>query len=104
MPDNYTGEERRGTDGWHLNRNVSLGQIVVLVLTVISLILWYAEVNGRLEYHDKRISALGALIEKNAASIRSAADSTRNVSERLARIDERTTLILQELKSNRDNK
>ena len=46
----YVGEDRRASSGWHLNKNVSITQIIGLVSAIIVSAMAWQNLNNRVGY------------------------------------------------------
>ena len=68
MSDQYNGKERRTRQGWHIEKRITVGEMITIFTVAMSVMLWFAVEDariGKLEYittttteiQDKRDSA-----------------------------------------------
>jgi hypothetical protein len=78
---------RRQQDHWTLDKRVPLGLIFAIALQTCSFIWWASGIDRSVSEHERRIQAV------EAATIDMSKD-TSEVSERLARLEEKTNSLL----------
>lgn len=79
---------------WHLDKRVPLAMIGALALQTFGIAWWAAGVTFRLDDHERRVASL-----ERTEAVQTQQFAT--IAERLARIDERLVLLIQEHRSDR---
>ena len=83
-------EERRRAPRppqWHLDKKVPIGLIVAIVFQTCSFIWWTSELNSTIKDHERRLLIAEAFENRIDGD-------TKTISERLGRLEERSTSTL----------
>lgn len=88
--------DRRQSDreGWHLDKRVPISLIVAIVLQTISIVWWAAKSESKLDDHERRLTA-------DETASRQSNSKYNEMSERLARIEEKINGMIDELRRQR---
>jgi hypothetical protein len=90
-------DDARTESGWHLDKKVPIALIVAIITQSIAFGWWGAKLDARQEYLETRLIRAEANIERDA-------QASRNVSDRLIRVEEGVKAILDVVRRTEDRR
>lgn len=98
----YVGEDRRASSGWHLNKNVSITQIIGLVSAIIVSAMAWQNLNNRVAQVEAEDMRLRQRITELREERKSDADALeRRLGEITNKIDDIKNFLMRDLRENK---